>query len=255
MNTLYWVALVIGLGLILAINAALIGLALRFRSKRGAEPRRIRSRRPAQMIAGGAFAGLAVVLFIVGVAITESASEVEGTGDEGLQAAAQRTAQRDIDPPAGDVEPLTIEADGQQWLWRYEYPDGTFSYYELVVPVDTAVVLDLGSTDVVHRWWVPGLGGKFDAVPGEASQTWFRADEEGSYDGASYQYSGAAYATMRTRVTVVSVEEYQSWLEQQAADIQEAQAAVQTQVAAETEQAEPLKGEAEVPGAGGEGAQ
>ena len=53
--------------------------------------------------------------------------------------------------------PLQIQASGQQWLWRYEYPDGeTFSYYELVVPVDTAVIVNLASTDVVHRWFVPG---------------------------------------------------------------------------------------------------
>ena len=106
-----------------------------------------------------------------------------------------------------------IEATGQQWIWRYEYPDGTFSYYELVVPVDTAIVVKLGSTDVVHRWWVPGLGGKFDAVPDQSNQTWFKADEEGSYDGASYQFSGASYAAMRTRVQALSVPEYEAWLD------------------------------------------
>ena len=40
-------------------------------------------------------------------------------------------------------EPLTIKATGQQWLWRYDYPNGAFSYYKLVVPVDTAVELEL----------------------------------------------------------------------------------------------------------------
>ena len=78
-------------------------------------------------------------------------------------------------------------------------PTATYTYYELVVPVDTAVVVKLDSTDVVHRWWVPGLGGKFDAVPGETNSTWFKADEEGVYDGQSYAFSGPAYAVMRTR--------------------------------------------------------
>jgi cytochrome c oxidase subunit II len=80
---------------------------------------------------------------------------------------------------------------------------------------------------VVHRWWVPGLSGKFDATPGESNSTWFKADEEGIYDGASYAFSGASYAAMRTRVRVVDVPEYQSWLAQQAADIQSAQQFVQ----------------------------
>jgi len=232
LNALYWVMLIVAGALIVAINVALVALAVRFRAERGRQPRRLHSRRPAQLLIGGTFAALAGFVFVIGVLVTSEASDVEASGSQGLQASALRTAQRDIEPPAGDVEPLTVEASGQQWIWRYEYPDGTFSYYELVVPVDTAVIVKLASTDVVHRWWVPGLGGKFNAVPDQSNQTWFKADEEGTYDGASYQFSGASYAAMRTRVRVVGVEEYQTWLEQQSADIQAAQAFVQELVTA-----------------------
>jgi len=243
LNALYWVVVILGTLLVLAINVALIGLVFRFRAARGRVPRRLHSRGPAQTIVGGAFATLAVLLFVLGVAVTDNASQVDATGDQGLQASALRTAQRNIDlPTGGDTEPLHVNASGQQWIWRYEYPDGTFSYYELVIPVDTAVVVKLSSTDVVHRWWVPGLGGKFDAVPSQSNQTWFKADEEGSYDGASYQFSGPAYAAMRTRVRVVSVEEYEAWLAEQAAGIQEAQEFVQAQVAA----GGPVAGESEI---------
>jgi cytochrome c oxidase subunit II len=74
---------------------------------------------------------------------------------------------------------------------------------------------------------VPGLSGKFDASPGESNQTWFKADEQGIFDGASYAFSGASYAVMRTRVRVVDVPTYQAWLEQQANGIQQAQQYVQ----------------------------
>jgi cytochrome c oxidase subunit II len=233
LNALYWVMLIIAGLLIVAINAALIGLVMRYRSARGREPRRLRSRRSAQLLVTAGLTGLAVIIFGAGVIQTESASEVEASGDRGLQASAMRTAQRDVDlPPADATAPLQIQASGQQWLWRYEYPDGeTFSYYELVVPVDTAVIVNLASTDVVHRWSVPGLGGKFDAVPDQSNRTWFKADEEGVYYGASYQFSGASYAAMRTEVRVVSVPEYEAWLERQATDIQEAQDFVQEQIA------------------------
>ena len=30
--------------------------------------------------------------------------------------------------------------------------------------------------DVIHRWWIPALGGKFDAIPGATNETWFNAD-------------------------------------------------------------------------------
>ena len=240
LNTLYWVMLIVAGALAVAINVALVALAVRFRARRGAAPRRLGIRRPAQFLMGGMFAGLAALIFVLGVLVTSDASEVETSGAEGLQGSTERTAQRGLGLPASEeVEPLEIEASGQQWVWRYEYPDSTFSYYELVVPVDTAVVVKLGSTDVVHRWWVPGLGGKFDAVPEQENQTWFKADEEGVYEGASYQFSGASYAAMRTAVRVVSVTEYEAWLQQQADGIQEAQSFVQEQVAAGTELAEP----------------
>ena len=227
LNALYWVMVVLAGILLIAVNAALIGVIGRFRAARGREPRRLTVRRPAQVMIASVLAAIAAMVFILSVIVTENAKEVEASGPDGLQAASVRTAQRTLDIPSGETAPLEVRACGQQWLWRYEYPDGTYSYYELVVPVDTAVIVNLCSTDVVHRWSVPGLGGKFDAVPGESNKTWFKADRTGEFDGQSYAFSGAGYAVMRTRVTVVEVPEYQAWLDQQAAGIQEAQAFVQ----------------------------
>jgi heme/copper-type cytochrome/quinol oxidase subunit 2 len=229
LNTLYWVMLGIGLVLLVAINLALVGLVMRFRSARGRQPRRLVVRRPAQIGTAGVFAAIVAVTFVLGIIETNNAKKVEASGPDGLQAAALITAQRSLDLPVGPASsaPLQIQACGQQWIWRYQYPDGTYSYYELVVPVDTTVILRLCSTDVVHRWWVPGLSGKFDATPGESNSTWFKADQQGNYDGASYAFSGPAYAVMRTRVRVVDVPTYQAWLEQQAAGIQQAQSFVQ----------------------------
>ena len=144
----------------IAVIGALLG-ALRSRSSEAAEPAaRTRGTSGVQRQVGIGLAGLATLVFVFGVIVTESASEVEATGADGLT-----TAQTNLELPAGDAKPLSIEVSGQQWLWRYEYPDGTFSYYEMVVPVDTAVVLDLESTDVLHSWWVPALGGSSRRPP------------------------------------------------------------------------------------------
>lgn len=225
-----------------AINAALIAAIVRFRATRASTPARVRGGRRIQTRVGVMMGLIALAVFVFGVVTTLQARDLAPSGPDGLQASSVRTAQIGLEPPAGEEEPLTIQVAGQQWLWRYEYPDGTFSYYDLVVPVDTLVVLQLDSTDVVHRWWVPALGGKFDAVPGRANLTWFRADEEGVYEGQSAAFSGPAYPTMRARVDVVSVPEYEAWLDEQAAGIQEAQEAVQRQV---EEQAALEKAEAE----------
>ena len=140
----------------------------------------------------------AAILLIVSIVFTDKARETPATGPDGLQVA--------------HSEPLRIEATGQQWLWRYDYPNEAFSYYKLVVPVDTTVALDLVSTDVVHTWFVPDLAGKRDAVPGKNNQVVFRADEEGTFDGSSATLSGQGYAPMRTAVEVVSPEEYEAFL-------------------------------------------
>ena len=229
LNALYWVLMVFAAAIVIAINAALITLVMRYRAGRAREPRRVRSRRPVQVGLFAVLSAAAAVIFVLGVIFTGKASDVAPSGPQGLEASSQRTAQRGLEVPAA-AAPLEILASGQQWIWRYEYPDATFSYYDLVVPVDTAVKINLDSTDVVHRWWVPGLSGKFDAVPSQSDSTWFKADEEGTYYGASYQFSGASYAAMRTQVDVVSVTEYRAWLEQQQADIQAAQAYVQKEV-------------------------
>ena len=127
---------------------------------------------------GLGLAALALLLFVVGIVFTERAREVPSTGPEGLKLA------RSGSNPTG-ADPLIISATGQQWLWRYDYPNNAFSYYKLVVPVDTTVRLEVASTDVIHSWYVPELGGKVDAVPGKVNATYFRADEEGTYGGES----------------------------------------------------------------------
>ena len=60
-------------------------------------------------------------------------------------------------------------------------PNGAFSYEEMVAPVGVTVELDIVSVDVAHSWWIPKLGGKFDALPGYVNHTWFRLERAGVY--------------------------------------------------------------------------
>lgn len=208
-DTLLWIGFVAGVILIAAVVGGLIYALRRFRAGRGNEPSQITGGPGIQTRVGGALGVFALALLVLGIVYTEKAQEAPATGSTGLQVA--------------DSEPLRIEATGQQWLWRYDYPNEAFSYYKLVVPVDTEVELELVSTDVVHTWDVPALAGKRDAVPGKTNHVAFRADEEGTYFGQSATLSGQAYAAMRTEVEVVSPEEYEAFIESEKADIQAAQ--------------------------------
>ena len=249
-STAYWVMIIITTIALLTVNVALIAAVVKFRERRGREPRRLAAGRGAlrPVIAGLSLVALAV--FVFGVVVTENTREIEASGSEGLSA--NPTAQVGVKglPPASvggkpaNSAPLQIDAIAQQWLWRFEYPDEepvnrTFSYGELVVPVDTAVVLNIDSTDVIHSWWVPALGGQVQAVPGSVSETWFKADEVGRYEGRSTIFSGSAYPAMRSWVRVVTVPEYEAYLSDLRDGIQAAQTAVEEDGSGATEEATP----------------
>lgn len=215
-DTLFWIGFFAAAILIVVVVGALLYVVRRYRSERGAEPRQLLSGRRLQFRVAGVLTVFAALLFILGIVFTDNARERPKTGDAGLTSL--------------KTEPLKIEATGQQWLWRYDYPDGAFSYYKLVVPVDTAVELELLSTDVVHTWNVEELARKADAVPGKTNKVLFSADEEGTYLGDSATLSGQAYAAMRTEVEVVSPEEYEEFVATQKEEIEAAQEKVVGQI-------------------------
>ncbi len=208
-DTLLWIGFVAATILIVAINGALIYALRRYRGNRGAEPRQVTGSRGTQLRVGAVLTVFAAVILVLSFIYTDKAREAPATGSAGLASAKSK--------------PLKIEATGQQWLWRYDYPNEAFSYYKLVVPVDTTVELDLVSTDVIHTWDVPELAGKRDAVPGKTNHVVFRADQEGVYEGQSATFSGQAYAAMRTEVDVVSPQAYEDFIKRQKGDIQAAQ--------------------------------
>src|SRR5205085_6152917 len=82
-------------------------------------------------------------------------------------------------PPNG--KKLTICVTGRQYIWRYTYGNSCssnsfsaklpYSYQHMYVPAQTTVILDIQSSDVIHSWWIPKLGGKVDAVPGYTTYT------------------------------------------------------------------------------------
>ena len=222
-RTAYIVMLIV----IVAVVIGLLGALLRaVRGGSAVEPEhRTRGTRGVQRRVGIGIGVAALVLFVVGVVFTEKA--------------------RDVEASESGAEPIAIDVTAQQWIWRYEYPepdvapDGyatatPYSYYDLIIPVDTPVTLDVTSIDVLHRWWVPALARGVDAVPADSNTVTFTAEEVGTYEGRSTEFSGPAFATMRTAVHVVEPEEYTAFLEERTAEIQAARAAVQAAVDAGT---------------------
>jgi cytochrome c oxidase subunit 2 len=234
-RTAYWIAITIAALLVIAIHVFLIAAIFRFRASRGRTPRRFAAGPGALTRPTVPLAVVAAGVFVLGIVMAGQARDVKPTGPQGLDASSSLVAQVGALAGSSAAKPLVIDAIAQQWLWRFEYPGGqqgnrVFSYGELVVPVDTAVILRITSTDVTHRWFIPALGGQVDAVPGKTAETWFRADREGVYRGQSTFFAGSAYAVMRAWVRVVGPDAYEQYVQQQADDLAAAQSAVQPQV-------------------------
>ncbi|WP_420415618.1 cytochrome c oxidase subunit II [Roseibium sp.] len=140
---------------------------------------------------------------------------------------------------------MTIKATGYQWYWGYEYTDENMGElyfdsimvqdderqavadargvslaevprllavdYDLVIPVDTTVRLQVTSEDVIHAFAMPTWGVKIDAIPGRLNETWFNAREEGVYYGQCSELCGKDHAFMPIAVRVVSKDQFQTW--------------------------------------------
>ena len=128
-------------------------------------------------------------------------------------------------PPSGHK--LTICVTGRQFIWRYTYGNDCnnqawskrlpYSYQEMVVPAGETVSLLIQSSDVIHAWWIPALGGKVDAVPGFTTYTWFKALHANElYHGQCAQLCGREHAFMTALVKVVTPAQYTAWITHQA---------------------------------------
>jgi cytochrome c oxidase subunit 2 len=124
-------------------------------------------------------------------------------------------------------EPDSIEVMvvGNQWWWEFKYDvdgDGNFdgdgditTASEMVVPAGQPVQLTTASNDVIHSFWIPGLNGKRDAVPGITSPLKLQADEPGIYRGQCTEFCGLSHANMRMLVRAVEPDVYEDWVENQ----------------------------------------
>jgi cytochrome c oxidase subunit II len=123
------------------------------------------------------------------------------------------------DVPAAKAEggPLEINVVAHEFYWQFTYPNGAVSIDELRVPADRTVKVNISSEDVDHSWWIPQLGGKFDAIPGHPTHTWFKANEVGTYVGKCGEFCGVFHAAMVARVRATSKAEYDTWVGQTAA--------------------------------------
>ena len=223
--SLYKITLYIALVIFVLVEGALIYALIKFRARKGVVAAQIRGNTRLEIGWTTAAAVILLALAIVTFAKLSSIQNPPNSGPEGATLASDKgplyaSAERKL-PPNGKALPITVI--GRQYLWQYVYPgasepDGLgapYSYETMVVPTNTTVSLDIVSADVVHAWWIPQLGGKFQAVPGYHNYTWFKISKPGLYHGQCAFLCGRAHARMIATVQAVPPAQFEAWLARQ----------------------------------------
>jgi cytochrome c oxidase subunit 2 len=120
-------------------------------------------------------------------------------------------------PKAAAADQTRVHISGRQFYWQFTYPNGAISIDTLVAPADEVVNEDITAPtwDVIHSWWVPDFGGKYDAIPGKVNKTWFKAPA-GTYAASCYELCGVQHAAMHATVKVVPRAEYDAFVAKRA---------------------------------------
>jgi cytochrome c oxidase subunit 2 len=239
--SLYELILGVAIVIFVGVESALLYSLWKFRARKGAVPAQIRGNTRLEI---GWTVGAAMILVVLAVFTFVKLPSIRNPPDSsanGLQLAAGATQRL---PPNG--KSLNICVNGQQYVWRFTYPIGNscnniplnspYSYQQMVVPTDTTVTLTIRAQDVAHSWWIPKLGGKFDAIPGYTNYTWFKIPSSvlggkpsRSFTGQCAELCGRNHANMVAEVTAVSPADYEKFIAQRKADLQAADIAAAAQ--------------------------
>jgi len=112
------------------------------------------------------------------------------------------------------ADAMVVEVTGKQWMWAFHYPVEKLDTSEMVVPVNTAVKVELTAPadDVGHSFFIPDFRVKEDAVPGQSTYLWFEAEREGTFNIFCAEFCGKGHSEMLSILRVVSEAEYQDWI-------------------------------------------
>jgi cytochrome c oxidase subunit 2 len=221
---LYLIIFVLACIIFFGVGGLILYTAFKFKARKGAVAAQIHGNNRLEVAWTVGAALLLVVISVVTFLKLPQIDDPPNSGPGGVKVTKDGSfiadgASQQL-PPNG--RSLNINVNGQQYLWRYTYEDGdgnnlnnVFSYEEMVAPVNTTVTLKIRANDVQHSWWIPDLGGKFDAVPGYTNFTWFKATRPGTYLGQCAELCGRNHANMTARVRIVSAPEFEAWYARQ----------------------------------------
>lgn len=116
------------------------------------------------------------------------------------------------------------EQNSNNWRWstkrlKYKAADISSVYNRrllrtkrvLVVPTNVNITIITNSFDVVHSWYIPGLGIKLDCIPGRSTHHTLYIDHAGFYYGQCAEICGRYHHHMPIRICALPFEHFMIW--------------------------------------------
>jgi len=117
-------------------------------------------------------------------------------------------------PLESGVKPINVEVVALDWKWLFIYPDlGIASVNQLAVPVGTPVNFQITSDSVMNSFFIPQLGSQVYAMAGMNTRLHLIADEAGTYEGLSANFSGKGFSDMKFNTLATSQQDFDAWVQ------------------------------------------
>lgn len=115
-----------------------------------------------------------------------------------------------------DAKPVTIEVIAMDWKWFFIYPEqGIATVNEIAFPANTPVEFKITSNSVMNSFFIPRLGSQIYAMAGMQTKLHLIANEAGTYDGISANYSGAGFSGMKFKaIATPDTATFNQWVAQ-----------------------------------------
>ena len=82
---------------------------------------------------------------------------------------------------------------------------------QILLPTHTAITIITNSYDVIHSWFIPGLGLKMDCVPGRSTHHTIYVEHTGYYYGQCAEVCGRRHHHMPIKLLAVPLPHFVYW--------------------------------------------
>ena len=126
-----------------------------------------------------------------------------------------------------DPDAYYIDVHAQRYSFSFEYPDIRDNQGNPLflppgdphIPAGRQVAFRLHSSDVIHSFWIPRLGGKLDVVPNNNNVLWLKADKADTFHAQCAEYCGLDHANMKFIIHADSQEDFDKWAKEELAQL------------------------------------